>query len=203
MKAKVERAVLLPIHPCWCDEIISGAKTIEIRKSAPRAFYKALTPNGTKGLGYYEPFRVFIYRTLKNVKNTDTANGKVVGEFVCDKVQPYMYSEHIGFPTPHYEGDDSFYDCGEGYWITCGDLEKTCLTHEELMSYGNKKTLYGWHISDLIIYDKPKELSEFGGICPSPHCETCIFAECGWQKPIQKAPQSFCYVGVPMEGGDA
>jgi len=33
--------------------------------------------------------------------------------------------------------------------------------------YAKGKTLYAWHISDLVIYDKPKELSEFGLTRPS------------------------------------
>lgn len=201
MKTKIERAVLLPIHPHWCVKIADGEKTIEIRKNAPKAFYKALTPKGAKGPGFYEPFKVYIYRTLEKWGDIHHTSGKVIGEFICDKVDAYTYDEHIGYPTPHYEGDDSFCDCGEGYWITCGDLAATCLTNKELMDYGNKKTLYGWHISNLVIYDKPKELSDFYGVCPHGNCENCVWGNCKWRKPIQKAPQSFCYVGVPVEGG--
>lgn len=40
-------------------------------------------------------------------------------------------------------------------------LNAMCLTNEDLNAYGGLKTLYGWHITDLKVYDKPKELSEF------------------------------------------
>ncbi len=36
------------------------------------------------------------------------------------------------------------------------------LTETELHRYAGGKNCYAWHISDLVIYDKPKELSEFG-----------------------------------------
>ena len=52
--------------------------------------------------------------------------------------------------------------------------KESCLTEEELLTYSNGKTLYGWHISDLMIYDKPKELSEFYRPCSySGICYSC------------------------------
>lgn len=42
------------------------------------------------------------------------------------------------------------------------NLEKSCLTYEQISDYVCcEKTGYAWHIDDLKIYDKPKELSEF------------------------------------------
>ena len=32
-----------------------------------------------------------------------------------------------------------------------------CLSQDEILEYGGTKPLYGWHISALQIYDKPKE----------------------------------------------
>lgn len=37
-----------------------------------------------------------------------------------------------------------------------------CLNQPELIQYGKGETIYGWHISDLKIYDKPLLLSELG-----------------------------------------
>ena len=47
---------------------------------------------------------------------------------------------------------------------------------------------YGWHISDLKIYDTPRELREFTGLR-----QTKFGAEPG---PITRPPQSWCYVEV-------
>ena len=38
---------------------------------------------------------------------------------------------------------------------------ETCLTEKEIVNYAKGKMIYYWHISDLKIYDEPKELSEF------------------------------------------
>lgn len=41
------------------------------------------------------------------------------------------------------------------------ELESTCLCMGYIDEYLLSKNGYGWHISDLVIYDKPRELSEF------------------------------------------
>ena len=131
------KSVLISIQPKWCELIASGKKTIEVRKTRPKL---------------ETPFTVYIYCT-KPV-------GKVIGEFICDRIDTYGYEEHVGFPTPAYDGDPSIYDCGAGYWITSAECEKTCLDYDQLVAYGKGKDLYGWHISNLIIYDKPMNLSK-------------------------------------------
>ena len=83
--------------------------------------------------------------------------------------------------------------------------DMSCLTDEQTADYLGDKDGYGWHISDIKIYDKPKELSEFErpctykGICyscerfrpngiplPAPYgfCET----------KITHVPSNWCYV---------
>lgn len=122
------------------------------------------------------PFKCYIYETKAIYKNYDgilfTGEGKVRGEFVCD----YIY-------------ENMSYDC-EGSLVSASELQK----------YANGKTLYGWHISDLKIYDKPKELSEFKKIN-----RKCWYADLGLAKRecskckdesccISRPPQSWCYV---------
>lgn len=59
---------------------------------------------------------------------------------------------------------------------------------------------YGWHISDLKIYDKPKELSEFYIPCKEKSCRECDaereYDVCavGRRKPITRPPQSYMFV---------
>ncbi len=80
----------------------------------------------------------------------------------------------------------------------------------ELIANGKKNEGWGWHISDLVIYDKPKELSEFATFCDKNvnHCANCehyLFDNddlngyrrwCGVyrRKPLTRPPQSWCYV---------
>ena len=185
------KSVLLSIRPKWCEKILSGEKIIEVRKFAPKEV----------------PFKCFIYATKKEylqcmfrkgeyifsddhskgkfdenifVKNRLDWQGKVIGEFICDKV------------------DEIVSECRLGYSIY-SSLRDTCLTVKEIQDYGKGKTLYGWHISDLKIYDKPRELSEFIKPCPygdSP-CQVCEYysdysGEC--RNIITRQPQSWMYV---------
>ncbi|NLE05724.1 MAG: hypothetical protein GX638_13125 [Crenarchaeota archaeon] len=148
-----EKKILISIKPQWVEKILNGEKTVEIRKTMPKCEL---------------PVKVYIYCTkaikfkdvylheLKKVNGkyelglhgNNIINGKVVGEFTLNKVE-MLY------------GADA-------------EIEKqTCLTMGELYKYAKGKNLYSWHIEDLIIYDTPKELSEFG---------------------LTKAPQSYQYI---------
>lgn len=129
------------------------------------------------------PFKCYIYQSGKNLTKTVygselSKNGYVVGEFVCDEI----IEDRIG------ENADIF-------------MLQGCVSFEQLKKYCPKGILYGWHISNLLIYDKPKELNEFKRMnrtennVPCAHtkwlyepCETC--KECNLKRP----PLSWCYV---------
>lgn len=145
------KAVLISIHPKWCDLIASGEKTIEVRKTRPKI---------------ETPFRCYIYETkarsdMPTFVDEDghvlyTGRGQVIGEFVCDKVYEYTFS---------------CYDAE--YRVTHVEQKAMCLNHPELIRYGKGNTLYGWHISDLEIHDKPNDFCD---------------------GKITRPPQSWCYV---------
>lgn len=125
------------------------------------------------------PFKVYIYCT-RGIVWTDYSRcikggrGKVIGEFVCDEI--------------------TVAECGNYCTLL---ISKTMLDELDLLNYADEKTVYGWHISDLVIYDKPKELSEF-----HPHCEHADYCtECKNYdfnkkncRQITRPPQSWCYV---------
>lgn len=173
------KTVLISIKPKWCEKIASGEKTIEVRKTAPKEV----------------PFKCYIYCTYGNMKENYCLGmrGKVIGEFVCDKINEWKYlPDHID-------------NCGHEYYIKCKDGHSTCLTYDEIENYGKGKTLYGWHISNLKIYDKPKAITEFKGECRQQNdvqCENCPY--CDWngfkdfckdkRRIITRPPQSWCYV---------
>ena len=177
------KAVLISIQPQWCELIASGKKTIEVRKTRPKI---------------ETPFKCYIYMTSKGnkpIKEIETPNGfayvevdykmagKVIGEFVCDE----MIEDKQG------ENADVF-------------SKLALLSLDEQKKYGANKPLYGWHISDLKIYDKPKELGEFRKLCNWEYdCCTCpralydltsaeskVFYGCNLE--ITRPPQSWCYV---------
>lgn len=193
-----KKSVLISIQPRWCELIASDKKTIEVRKTRPKR---------------KTPFKVYIYET----KNSDTifsvfprkpvhlsfGRGMIIGEFVCDRVYDlsFLPNEYYGKPSGTFEQ------------FIC---ENSCLSFEDIKTYGNGKNIYGWHISDLVIYDKPRELSEFyvEGDCDCMNCKKCAWFDNGNGynveddcslaykgiglhksfKPIIRPPQSWCYV---------
>lgn len=176
------KTVLLSIKPKWCSFIANGKKTVEVRKTRPKLEtpFKAYIycTNAAPYLVYGDRFngQSFIteYSTLHGYsrKRADEIwgimNGKIIGEFVCD----YIFNYWCGY-TGKY-GDD-------------------CLSYEEQLCYLGENVMgYGWHISDLVIYDKPKELSEFKGRTlvwrGNNHIHT--------YESIKRPPQSWCYVEV-------
>ena len=90
------------------------------------------------------PFPCFIYET-----KTKGGCGKVIGDFVCDRITDISVVVR---------------NCNENYNEVYhnDECKGSCLTWKELQEYGKGKPLYGWHISDLKIYDKPILLEELG-----------------------------------------
>ena len=95
-------------------------------------------------------------------------NGKVIGEFTCNRVTNLFSNSR--------------------FWLDEDDVLHTCLSAAEMRKYANGANgLYGWHISNLKIYDTPRDLWEFAGL----QRET----EFGLApRPITRPPQSWRYV---------
>ena len=99
---------------------------------------------------------------------------KVIGEFVCDGIVKF---------------DSSFFDEQEERDTDeiAELLRDSCLTYSELCNYVGCKTFYAWHISELVVYDKPKELRDFARVS-SPYDQT------GVKRRAIKSMQGFVYV---------
>ena len=196
------KSILISIQPQWVEKILNGEKTIEIRKTMPRCELPVkVYIYCTKGSPYLLDLRKHTHLTF-NYELIDCCyqkydkynlNGKVVAEFTLNKVDAYYYGD-LSYPIPSYEGDTSIKELPDGYFITSGDLKKCCLTYEELLKYGNKKTLYGWKIDNLKIYDEPKELSEFSLMERIPYQDNKNATYGYFKSQLTKAPQSWCYV---------
>ena len=179
----MSKAVLISIRPKWVEKIASGEKTIEVRKTRPKL---------------ETPFKAYIYCTMPDAKNPHNilelhgadgkirkANGKVIGEFTCDRIDRL---DPANDPYGIYDIDDDY-------------VLQTCLENGALWDYGHGTPLYGWHISNLRIYDAPRELSEFRRACKNSwYCESCAMywennGTCGNESlQIRRPPQSWCYV---------
>lgn len=155
------KSVMISITPRWCELIANGQKTIEVRKSRPKL---------------ETPFKCYIYCTsVKNLNLQDYVNvhratggavddwsGKVIGEFVCRHITNIQVLNKGLFTGGYPNGDCTL------------TVQNSALTAKDIKAYSNgKEWVYGWHISDLVIYDVPRELSEYK---------------------INRPPQSWCYV---------
>lgn len=216
------KAVLISIQPKWCELIASGKKTIEVRKTRPKIDL---------------PFKVYIYCTKDEPlyhsgekfymkKANEFGNGKVLGEFVCDKITEFEgefwddETQEIVKEVVHKTDWDGYPETEMRCVAENGKknylCDRSCLTWEDLRSYIGQgdSTFYGWHISDLVIYDKPKELNEFYVRCSGTgkkedtRCATCPHLTWGYgstegytewcttkqRKSLTRPPQSWCYV---------
>lgn len=180
----MSKAVLISIQPKWCEKIARGEKTIEVRKNHPK-----LKP----------PFKCYIYCTASGITAAERDGNiftdlrcKVIGEFTCDAV--YAVLSH----TSIFAGHPVFYKKA---------IEDACLTDKEIEDYSGGKDLCGWHISDLVTYDRPKELSEFykaGTLSASDFVSQLYdgsgapgrqsYASYLFTRAIRRPPQSWCYV---------
>lgn len=160
------KAVLISVQPKWCELIASEKKTVEVRKTKPKIDV---------------PFKCYIYETQGSTETPFVdeeghhifkGRGQVIGEFVCDKIDTVM---SVNTPCMVY------FTVNDKMDMFFSDI--SCLDVDELGAYiGFNKEGYGWHISDLKIYDKPKDLSEF--------------SKYGFDDPVplKRPPQSWMYV---------
>ena len=170
------KSVLIAIRPQWVEKICHKIGEDETGKAIyeKRIEVRKTAPKEV-------PFKAYIYCTYGNPKENYALSkqGKVIGEFICNNASELDY----------------VYYWNNGYEFA------TCLTYRQVADYGKGKTLYGWHISDLKIYDRPRELSEFSrpcsysGLCFS--CKRTSFKKDGnllCNTKITRPPQSWMYV---------
>ena len=162
------KSVLISIQPKWFELIASGKKTMEVRKNRPKLEI---------------PFKCYIYCTKApkgwfwlNSPNI-RRDGVVVGEFICDGIRTITASEFIIL-------DDAL-----------NAINGSCISPREVRLYAgwkqgthifSCKDIYGWHISNLKIYDKPKKLNEFSRLRQTKFGLEPVS--------IMRAPQSWFYV---------
>lgn len=192
----MSKAVLISVRPKWCEKIISGEKKIEVRKTRPKMDtpFKcyiyctkpeekllAIMKDGDENYGEtYHGKPVFIKTEKAPTTGLWDKRQKVIGEFLCDEIISIN---------------------GAGR-IPSDAARPTCLEPAELHQYLGAATGFGWHISNLKIYDTPKELIEFHTWKKCKSCNksgyestACIYDEnCIIPAAITKAPQSWCYV---------
>ena len=166
------KAILLSIRPEWCDLIVRGKKTIDVRKTRPKLetpfkayIYCTKTPqqlitifkDGEETMdGEIHHGKPVFVKFNKPLPDSIRGNTQmVIGEFICDDIRRI----------------------GPEYCIVKEDIETaiagSCLSIKQVkeyagwgigMKYADMKDLYSWHISNLKIYDRPLELRELTGL---------------------------------------
>ena len=191
------KAILKSIRPRHTGNILNGNKIIEISTTAPKEWVDYLSGKTNKKP---KPRDVYIYCTKAKLKDQNwlidkdnkgdlqSPYGKVVAKFTLNKVEEIKYCE---VPFTH---EQWFME----YWTkTFSDMEDllkaSCLDYYSLDQYLDNacKRGYAWHIDNLVIFDKPKELYEYKTL----H-HFGIDNKCKMLVPLTKAPQSWCYVEV-------
>lgn len=164
----MSKAVLISIRPEWAEKIANGEKTIEVRKTRPNL------PT---------PFKVYLYVTAGSL-SYKCPNGmiahcnggrEVIGEFVCDRIVEAFWDNVPDAITREVTGNN------------LEVLDGSCLSDDEIYAYDGTWEygyVYGWHISDLRIYDKPRQLEEFRRTCDQE----------GAVRYVKRPPQSWMYV---------
>jgi len=204
------KAVLISIQPWWCEKIAVRDKSLEVRKTKPNISV---------------PFKCYIYQTQRKwwyeileklsslawARAVMEGQGKVIGEFVCERI------DKIGKRGINNNFDYCYLSLNvfgnDDIEVEITDIQKSCIPKPELNAYGaSSNCLFAWHISNLVIYDEPKPLSDFYRICDewekegfTQKCRRCNNYERNdadmcyvccveGEFPVSRAPQSWCYV---------
>lgn len=174
----MSKELMISIHPEHAIKILNGEKTVEIRKTIPKCELPAeVYIYVTKSTyGYMIGHMMFSNNDLtfdpdvKKYKFGDSCylmcvkndysednflNGKIVAKFTLNK------AEDMGRMYSYRHKDFHFYDLLNASCLTIGELDNyTYIPIEKRKNdYPN---LYAWHIEQLEIFDKPKELKDFG-----------------------------------------
>lgn len=182
------KTIIQSYTPQECERIINGRQTIKVCKTAPKdtpfkvyiyctktsmtkypSMYSYLHINSGQAVKKYGKIETWgkIGDVVVNAHRPDSkyisygCGGNVIGEYVCKKVD---VAEVRGKLLGLY--NSRFVDASDFSLIV-----KRYLDNSELSNYGRGKSISCLHISNVKIYDKPKELSEFNLTLP-PH---------GWQ----------------------
>ena len=217
------KTLMISVHPEWVEKILNGDKTFEVRPWIPKGELPLeVLIYITKGKPYlaeekinhddawddaWEVSQTFLgyslfdtkyeldFRDEYYVKNCPPLNGKVVASFILNKTDQIfreLYTINFGKNT---------FEAGNLLYCTTklrNDklLKMSCISEDKMSKYLKNEFGYAWHIDDLEIFDRPKELGEFyhykkklidcGMDCPPYVDEVKV--------PLTKAPQKMVWV---------
>lgn len=162
------KAIIQSYSPEEVERIARGEQTIKVCKTAPKEV----------------PFKAYIYQAKESKRrfldhrfNSSFAGtshytnmGKVVGEYVCEKVDNivpsasrYMINNDIAYTNKVAKG--------------------SCLYFNDLKKYLGNKVGRALHITAIKFYDEPKSLNSFKIACnKSVQCNSCEYRALVWHE---------------------
>lgn len=167
------RAIMKSVSPRICGKVANGDCTILVSKTAPKCgapfkgyiyateakkwFHSGivLTSNELLWLSSGKIKMCDGFELWADGEDYQCVNNKVIGEFICDEIIEWQYDKGHQYYVEYPDDCTSYFP-----YLKCHS-EATGLKCSEIEEFGKGKILYGWHISDLKIYDKPKTLAEF------------------------------------------
>lgn len=195
----MNKAILMSIQPKWLVKILNGEKTIEIRKTMPKCklpvdVYLYCTKSKPYLMVGRNDNKTYLdnggKKSVYSPNHNYIGNRKIVAKFTLKHVSTCLNTDY---------GNEEI-------------LKDAYLTKQELDDYVGKRKFFAWHIDDLVVFDKPKELSEFYGIIHYPKGQfltpdICNYGE-GYEEDeeqclksfkVNKAPQSWQYIYIKGE----
>ena len=214
---KFENEVVASFQPKWVELIVNLIKKWEVRKDFPKIqtpfkckiYCTKSNKNPTlvlsaSKLGVEMGLSLDQTAVMLNIpierENRDVANaimnGRIVGEFICDKILPIRYNALGRYECP------------------AEILAETCLTQTELVAYGKGRPLFAWHISELKVYKQTLPINSLLKTCQDPYsyCQACRYGHIVYPSDVETAadmegcsyeeyctnrmsvaPQSWCY----------
>jgi len=212
----MKKAILISIRPEWVEKILNEEKTIEIRKTEPKCelpidVYIYCTHGYSLTHLTNDATRFCVHQFKdddKKMKCVGTSeldgplNGKVVAKFTLKEVEKFDFISEI-----KHEGNAPKYN--EEIRKHNRICKEACISPFEVVRYLDTKCLgsnnplgmigYAWHISDLEVFDEPKELSEFFSLPKTYHhdYESMVdYYRNKEERRLKRAPQSWSYVEV-------
>lgn len=205
------RAIMKSVSPRICEKVANGDCTILVSKTAPKCgapFKCYICMTATK-----ERFYLWEYVTAYKNSKGEILDGcqKVIGEFICDEIIEWQYDKGHQYYVEYPNDCTSYFP-----YLKCHS-EATGLKCSEIEKLGKGKPLYGLHISNLKIYDKPKALTEFykcgaesfeelsdtedlcsycsrTGFCEGRWCDEAYQNYLDVDFALTRAPSNWCYV---------
>jgi len=167
----MSKQLMISIKPEHAVNILNGKKTLELRTWIPKDYVGWINVYVSKSF----PVLFYIDNEYKllNIKNLTIFHDIGMWEFYNDDI---IISGKVAFRFWFDEYSLLHYDKTDigNYWYVINNIttyiprnidwlyDELCLSGKQVIDYGKGKDLYAWHIDKLEIFDKPKDLSEFG-----------------------------------------